>query len=95
MDSKNLKEALLSLTRADSLGRHRDTWDGVGRVLLTDVRSEANDRTITIEDVAQALTQLYPKSDVEPRSENIILIFWDGKDIIKGARSTRPPLRTT
>lgn len=69
----------------------RDSFDGVGRLLVSDVKHDV-DRNLTVDKIIAVWKQHYPKYTIEQRSNNVLLIYWDGLEDTKGNRSTRTPV---
>jgi hypothetical protein len=63
----------------------RDTFDGVGRIILSDARSIADNKHLQIDDVITLWRRYYPIIDIDSRS-NVALVYWNGKDTIQTYR---------
>jgi len=65
-----------------------DTYNGVGRIILSEARDAADNKHLTVYDVQQIWRENYPLIDAETKS-NVLLIYWNGKD---ATRSTYQPI---
>ena len=63
----------------------KDTFDGIGRLILSEARQITENKTMQIEELAQFWQQHYPLIDAEIRG-NVLLIFWDGKEDVRSIR---------
>jgi hypothetical protein len=82
MDNFTLSQILMRMAR-------QDTFDGVGRLLVTDVQKGVADKTLTAEKILQVWEEAYPTYDTDQRSDNVILIFWDGRNATRNVRGVR------
>jgi hypothetical protein len=63
----------------------RDTFDGVGRIILSDARDILDDKHLQIDDLLLLWRRYYPTIDIESKS-NVALIYWDGKGCVQDYR---------
>jgi hypothetical protein len=85
MDDSTLSQILLRMARQDS-------FDNVGRLLVSDVRSGVGDRALTAEKILQVWGQHFPSYEADHRSGNVILIYWDGRGTAQSERNARVPV---
>jgi hypothetical protein len=64
----------------------RDTFNGVGRIILSDARNITDNKHLQISDLQTLWQTHYPLIDCEVRS-NTLAIYWDGKDTIRLQRN--------
>jgi hypothetical protein len=64
--------------------------DNIGRLLLSDCKQVTRNRNFAATDLIKLFKHFYPKVDVEQRTKNIILFWWDGKNETQTLRRSRP-----
>lgn len=57
----------------------RDTFNGVGRIILNDAREVTDNKYLQLQELLQFWQKHYPILEAETKS-NVLLIYWDGKD---------------
>lgn len=67
----------------------RDTYNGVGRLQLSEVQFELG--KITAEEILETWMNIYPKQTIVQQG-NIFLIYWAGKETVKTQRSNMTPI---
>lgn len=67
----------------------RDTYDGVGRLILKEVQVEIHN--ITAEEIIQTWNTYNHKDSIEQEG-NVFKIYWGGKDKLESKRSLRTPI---
>ena len=67
------------------LARKND-FNGVGRITLSEARYYLDDKTLRCEDIIRLIKQYYPKMDVEQRTGNVLLVYFDGKNNLRNIR---------
>lgn len=86
MDNKTLAQFAVRMARDD-------TFDDVGRILLTDLNANypfaKGAQNITAEQVIKTIKEHYPEYDTIQRTDNIILIYWRGLQRTQTERSQR------
>ncbi len=85
MDEFALAQILLRFAREDN-------FDDIGRIIVSDAAYNVRDKTLTAEKIKELFGKFYPTYDVEIRTDNIVLVFWSGKDTVKNVRGLRPPV---
>lgn len=75
--------------------RREASNDNVGRILLSDARDVADNKHLTIQEIIVLWRKTYPAIEVEQRTGNVILVYWDGKNSLRNIRSTRSPIIRT
>jgi hypothetical protein len=66
--------------------------DNIGRLLITELRHEFDDKTLTADSITQLWQQYYPDVDIEEKTVNVLLVYWDGKQTTKEKRSHQTPV---
>jgi hypothetical protein len=66
----------------------RDTYDGVGRLILKEIQLELGN--ITSAEVVETWQTYNHKDTIEQTNNNIFLIYWGGKETVKETRSYQP-----
>ncbi len=85
MDDNSLAQVLMRSAK-------HDTFDDIGRIIVSDMSYDVADKTLTAERVKELFEKYYPGYDVEIRTKNIVLIYWSGKEAVKNARELRAPV---
>ncbi len=62
-----------------------DTFDGVGRIILSEARETLENPKLTIQDLYQFWAKHYPLIDADYKS-NILLVYWEGKETMRSQR---------
>lgn len=86
MDSKPLAETLCRIARQDT------NSDNIGRLIISECQNELNYPTLNAQEILKVFHEYYPKAELDHRTQNVILVFWDGKEDIKNSRSMRTPV---
>jgi hypothetical protein len=68
-----------------------DTYNDVGRLMLSDCRYEADDKHLQIQDAIALWHKYYPTIEIEQATDNILLIYWKGKEALRGYRKSLAP----
>jgi hypothetical protein len=63
--------------------------DGIGRILLADARQIADNKYLTCQNIMELWKRKYPTIDIEQRTNNILLIYWDGKETVQNTRKAQ------
>ena len=87
MDQNALAQVLLRLARQDV------NADNIGRLLISDCRSETYNPTLNGAEITRLFKLYYPAITVEARTENVILIYFDTKPEVRKRRSKAPPVK--
>jgi hypothetical protein len=66
--------------------------DGVGRIILSDARDAADNKHLQPQELLTIWHEAYPLLEIEQRTGNVFLIYWDGKESLKNLRGTRRPM---
>jgi hypothetical protein len=72
----------------------RDTFDGVGRIILSDARTITDDKHLQIDDLLTLWRKYYPIIDIDSKS-NVALIYWEGKDTMRDQRDIKKFVQPT
>lgn len=70
---KTIAQTLLQLAR-------NDDFNGVGRLMLAEVRRELQDPSLQLQDIIRLLNQYAPQMTIEPRPKNTVFIYFNGKN---------------
>lgn len=98
MDSKSLAKILYRMASSDR------NPDGVGRLILSELKDAfcvgegKQIRELTVQDIIILFHKFYPKVEVEQRTDNILLIWFEGKADTQNRRNvhkTVPPPEPT
>lgn len=65
---------------------HRDTFNGVGRVLLSEARDKLDCKNLSMKDMVDIYQNKYPTVEIERATGNVMLVYFDGKDAVRFAR---------
>ncbi len=70
----------------------QDVNDGVGRLLLFDVRDRLDDKHLTMENIIELWQKHYPTITIDPKTSNVAHIYLEGKDKTLQQRKQREPI---
>lgn len=68
------------------LARRDVSPSNVGRLLLSDLRTELQ-HPLTFMDIQQVFKFYYPMMTVERATDNVVLVYFDGKEAVMNLRS--------
>ena len=80
LSDKDVAQILINTARKDS-------FNGVGRIILSDARYIMDNKQLQIDELVQFLRVHFPALDIDARS-NTAQIFWDGKGAVQLIRKT-------
>lgn len=64
----------------------QDQFDSVGRIFIGDARVQIGKSDLTTHDVEELWREYYPSETAETRQDNLILIYFDGKQVTRNIR---------
>lgn len=84
MDNHTLAQTLHRIAKRDV------NQSNIGRLILPELKHETTEN-LTAQTIMALWQQFYPEETADHRTENIILIYFDGKDTTKNIRNTQTP----
>lgn len=66
-----------------------DIFDGIGRVLLSDIRGITDNKKMSVADMITIWEGKYPTIEVSQATGNVMLVYFDGKEATRFARKSK------
>jgi hypothetical protein len=66
--------------------------DGVGRILRFEARDSLDNKRLSCKEIIGTWQKFYPHIEIEQKTDNVILVYFAGKDGIRDQRRQREPI---
>jgi len=70
----------------------QDSFDNIGRLFLAEAKQATQNPALYSDTIREVWREYYPEETAEQKQENLILIYFDGKEQTRNVRDAQKPI---